>query len=45
MKDQIIRNIKTFFVQQEEDYYKLARVGDFWSSDYIEYESRDVWEM
>ena len=35
----IIRDIKTLFEQQEEDYYKLVRVGNFWNYNYIEYES------
>ena len=28
-KDRIIRDIKTLLEQQEEDYYKLVRVGNF----------------
>ena len=26
-------------LDQKEDYYKLERVGNFWSNNYIEYES------
>ena len=38
IKDRIIRDIKTFF-ERHEDYYKPARVGNFWSNNYIEYGS------
>ena len=34
----IIREIKTIF-EQEEDYHKLTRIDNFWTSNYIEYES------
>ena len=30
----IIRDIKTFF-EQQEDYYKPVRVGNFWNNNYI----------
>ena len=33
----IIRDIKTFF-EQQEDYYKPVRVGNFWNNNYIQYE-------
>ena len=39
IKDKIIRDIKTLFQQQEEDYYKPKRVSSFWNNSYIEYES------
>ena len=39
IKDRIIRDIKTLFEQQEEDYYKSVRVGNFYSNNFIEYES------
>ena len=39
MKGRIIRDIKTLFEQQEEDYYKLVKVGKFWNYNYTEYES------
>ena len=29
IKDKVIRDIKTLFKQQKEDYYKLVRVGNF----------------
>ena len=38
IKGRIIRDIKTFF-QEEEDYEKLVRVGNFYRNNYIEYES------
>ena len=38
MKGRIIRDIKTFF-EQEEYYYKHARAGDFWNINYTECES------
>ena len=34
IKDQIMSLFK-----QEDDYYKLTRVGNFWYYNYIEYES------
>ena len=39
MKDGIIKDITNLFEQGKEDYYKLARVVNFWSKNYIEYES------
>ena len=39
IKDKIIRDIKTLFQQQEEDYYQPKRVSSFWNNSYIEYES------
>ena len=38
IKDRIIRDVETFF-EQEEDYYKPVRAGNFWNSNYIKYES------
>ena len=38
IEDRIIRDVKNLF-EQEEDYYKPARVGDFYSNNYIKYES------
>ena len=35
----IIRDIRTLFKQEEEDYYKSKRVGNFWNNNYIKYES------
>ena len=37
IKDIINRAIKNFFEHEEEDYYKLVRVANFWSNNYIEY--------
>ena len=39
IKDKTIRGIKNFFENEEEDYYKPVRVNNFWSNNYIEYES------
>ena len=39
VKDRIIRDIKTLFEQQEDDYYKPQRVNNFWNNEYIRYES------
>ena len=39
IKDRIVREIKTLFEQEEKDYYKPIRVDNFWSNNYIEYES------
>ena len=36
MKDSIIRDIKNLFKYEEEDYYKLVTVNNFWSNNYIE---------
>ena len=38
MKYRIIRVIRTIF-EQEDDYCKSIRVGNFWNNNYIEYES------
>ena len=40
IKDRIIRDIKTLF-EQEDDYYKPVRVGNFCNSSYIEHKSND----
>ena len=39
IKDKIIRDIRTFEQQQEEDYHQPKRVSSFWNNNYIEYES------
>ena len=39
IKDIIIRDLRTLFEQQEEDYYKFKRLQIFWNNSYIEYES------
>ena len=38
IKDKTNRDIKILF-EEEDDYYKPIRVGDFWNNNYIEYES------
>ena len=41
IKDRIVRDIKNLFEheEEEENYYKPARASNFWSNNYIEYES------
>ena len=41
IKDIVIRSIKNLFEfkKEEENFYKPARVKNFWNNDYIEYES------
>ena len=40
IKDEIITDIELLF-EQEDDYYKPERVGNFGNNSYIEYESND----
>ena len=39
-KVRLIRNTRNLF-EHEEDYYKPARVGNFWSNNYTEYDSNN----
>ena len=39
INDRIIRHTKNFFEYERENYFKLVRVGNFWSNNYIDYES------
>ena len=39
IKGRIVRDIRNFFENEKEDYYKPVRVGNLWSNYYIEYES------
>ena len=39
IKDRIIRDDRNLLEHEEEKYYKQVRVGNFWSNNYIEYES------
>ena len=39
IKDRIIRDIRNLFENEGEYYYKPVGVGNFWSNNYIEYES------
>ena len=43
IKDRILRDIKNLFEheEEEENYYKSVRVSNFWSNNYIKYESID----
>ena len=40
IKDKMTRNIETLF-EQEDDYYKPIKVGNFWNYNYIGYESNN----
>ena len=35
----MIRDIRNLFEHEEENYYKPVRVRNFWSNNYIEFES------
>ena len=37
IKDRVIRDIRALFEQEEKDYYKPIREGNFWNNNYIEY--------
>ena len=39
IKEKIIRDIENLFEHEEEYYVKPVWVGNFWSDNYIEYES------
>ena len=39
VKHRIIRDIRNLIEYEEEDYYKPFREGNFWSNNYIKYES------
>ena len=39
IKDRILRDIKNLFEHEEEYHHKLVRANNFWSNNYIEYES------
>ena len=40
IKDRILRDIQNLFEhEEEENYYKPVRVSNFWSKNYIKYES------
>ena len=41
IKDRMLRDIKNLFEheKEEENYYEPVRVSNFWSNNYIEYES------
>ena len=39
VKDKTIRDIRTLFEQEETNYYKPIRVGNFWNNNYSEYKS------
>ena len=39
IKDRILRDIKNLFEHDKENYYKPVGVNNFWSNNYIKYES------
>ena len=39
IKDKVVKDIRTLFEQQEEDYYVPKRISNFWNTNYIGYES------
>ena len=39
IKNKVIRDIRNLF-NHDEDFYKIFRVGNFWSNNYIEYETK-----
>ena len=39
IQNEIIRDIRTHFVQEDHDYEKLKSVSNFWNNNQIEYES------
>ena len=39
IKDTILLNIRNLFENEEENYYRPVRVNNFWSNNYIKYES------
>ena len=39
IKDRIIRDTRNLCEHEGEVYYKPVRIGNFWSNNYIEYES------
>ena len=41
IKDRILRDVKNLFEHKEENYYKLVRVNDIWSNNYIEYDMKE----
>ena len=40
VKDRIIRDIRNLFEDEGEDYYQSVSVGNFWSDNYVGYESK-----
>ena len=38
--DIILRDIRNHFENEEEDHYKLVRISNFWSSNYVKYKSK-----
>ena len=42
IKNKIIRDIKTRFEQEEENYYKPKRASNFWNNNYVEYGDSDL---
>ena len=41
IKDKIIKDIRSPFEEEKEDYYKPKRGSSFWNNNYFEYKSDD----
>ena len=41
IKERVVRNIRNFF-EYEEDYYKLIRLGNFWSNNILNMKVMDI---
>ena len=41
IKNRVLRDIQNLFKHEEQNYYKPVRVSNFWSNNYIEYESKN----
>ena len=39
IKDRILTDIKNRFQHEEENYYEPVKLNNFWSNNYVEYES------
>ena len=42
INDKVLRDIRTLYESDEKDYYKPIRIGNAFSSCYIEYESMEI---
>ena len=42
IRNRVIRDVRTFFEWEDEDYLKPRRINSFWSNNYVRYESSGV---